>query len=359
MVEFSRPFKPDAEALLANFRREGTPKRVHFMELFQDQEINQAVCDRFGLADGISPDDEYFWEKRETAIQRFLGYDYIYVWLGLERTFFKVKTEDTAELAKANGRYYQDEHHGPIMSWEDFEKYDFPDPAKSPTKSFEWFEKNLPGDMCVIPNCGASLCEFITWSMGYETLCYALYDQRDLVAAIADKWHEVARGATKRLLEFDCVKAVWGSDDMGFKTATLISPDDIREFVLPAHKEVAEMCHAAGRPYLLHSCGQLKEIMPDLIDDVKIDAKHSFEDTIELVTDAKREYGDRIALLGGIDVDFLCRNDEQAVRKRVRETLDVCMPGGGYCLGSGNSVTNYVPLDNYLAMLDEGRRYAG
>ena len=49
---------------------------------------------------------------------------------------------------------------------------------------------------------------------------------------------------------------------------------------------------------------------------------------------------------------------EGAVRERVRHTLDACMPGGGYCLGTGNTVANYLPLDNYLAMLDEGRRYA-
>ena len=98
--------------------------------------------------------------------------------------------------------------------------------------------------------------------------------------------------------------------------------------------------------------------MEDLIEDVKIDAKHSFEDTIEDVRDAKRVYGGRIALLGGIDVDFLCRAGEAAIRARVRDTLDVCMPGGGYCLGTGNSVANYVPLDHYLAMLDEGRKWA-
>jgi uroporphyrinogen decarboxylase len=97
--------------------------------------------------------------------------------------------------------------------------------------------------------------------------------------------------------------------------------------------------------------------MEDLINDVGIDAKHSFEDTIESVIDAKRLYGDRIALLGGIDVDFLCRSDEKQVRRRVRETLEKCMPGGGYVLGTGNSVANYIPVDNYLAMLDEGRRF--
>ena len=99
--------------------------------------------------------------------------------------------------------------------------------------------------------------------------------------------------------------------------------------------------------------------MEDLIDDVKVDAKHSFEDTIEDVCEVKNTYGQRIALLGGIDVDFLCRADEPAIRKRVRKTLDACMPGGGFAIGSGNTVANYVPLDNYLAMVDEAWLYAG
>ncbi|HHX64308.1 MAG TPA: uroporphyrinogen-III decarboxylase-like protein, partial [Chloroflexi bacterium] len=111
------------------------------------------------------------------------------------------------------------------------------------------------------------------------------------------------------------------------------------------------------RPYLLHSCGNLSKIMDDLIFDVGIDAKHSFEDTIEDVIEAKQQYGDQIALLGGIDVDFLCRATEEQVRERVRRTLEACMPGGGYCLGTGNSVANYIPLNNYLAMVDEGRRF--
>jgi uroporphyrinogen decarboxylase len=72
----------------------------------------------------------------------------------------------------------------------------------------------------------------------------------------------------------------------------------------------------------------------------------------------QERYGGRVALLGGLDVDFLCRSDEAAVRQRVRDTLAVCQPGGGYCLGTGNSVANYIPLENYLAMLDEGRRFA-
>ncbi len=75
------------------------------------------------------------------------------------------------------------------------------------------------------------------------------------------------------------------------------------------------------------------------------------------VIETKRKYGDRVGLIGGIDMDFLCRASEADVRGRTRETLDACHPGGGYCLGSGNSIADYLPLDNYLAMLDEGRKY--
>jgi uroporphyrinogen decarboxylase len=227
-----------------------------------------------------------------------------------------------------------------------------------PDGKLRWYQKNLPEDMCIAAFSGfAHFNEFLTGLMGYETLCYALYDQRDLVAAISERLREIYAVILRRILEFDRVKVVWGSDDMGFRSGTLISPDDLREFVLPGHRLLAQIAHAAGRPYLLHSCGKLDEIMEDLLDDVQIDALHSFEDTIRTVQTTKARYGHRIAVLGGIDVDFLCRSDEKAIRHRVRKTLETCHSGGGYCLGTGNSVANYVPLENYLVMLDEGRRF--
>ena len=65
-------------------------------------------------------------------------------------------------------------------------------------------------------------------------------------------------------------------------------------------------------------------------------------------------HGKRIALLGGADVDILCRLTEDDLRAHVREILCACMPGDGYTLGTWNSVANYVPIRNYLAVLDEG-----
>ena len=65
------------------------------------------------------------------------------------------------------------------------------------------------------------------------------------------------------------------------------------------------MTHEKGLPYFVHSCGNLVEIMDDLIDEVGIDGKHSFEDAIMPINEAQARWGDRIAVLGGID-EGLC-----------------------------------------------------
>jgi len=355
-----KPFQPNGRGLIDNILRKGTPDRVYHMELFHDGEIREAIMERFELDKGLDPNDPDFERRRFLAFQRFLGFDYVRANIAGVNWWFKAApTDDTAGLSRGE-RWYQDEHTGPITNWEEFEKYPWPDPhAADPMSEIEWWSQHLPDDMCLLVGGLGHFCEFLMWIMGYETLCFALHDQRDLVKAIADRLCEHFRVVTERMLAVDRVEMIFPSDDMGFKGGTLISPDDMREFCMVGHKMTAQMAHDAGRPCILHSCGNLNEIIDDLIDDVGIDAKHSFEDTIEDVREVKKTYGQKIALIGGIDVDFLCRSDEQAIRKRVRETLDICQDGGGYCLGSGNSVTNYIPLDNYLAMVDEGRLYGG
>jgi len=340
-------------------RRQGTLARVYFIELLIDEEVKETLVRRFGLMDDVTPDDPFYALKREVQVQRFLGYDYVRC--GVDDVGIKVvrrTAEDTADLCRSGGRAYVDEHRGPIATWAEFESYPWPDPAKLATRNLDWFQQNLPEDMCIIGSGGfAHFAEYLTWLMGYETLCYALFDQRDLVAAISRRLVDIYRVVAERMLQFDRVKLLWGADDMGFRSGTLISPADLREFVLPGHVAMAQAAHAADRLYLLHCCGKIDAIMDDLLDDVRIDGLHSYEDTITTIEETKMQYGHRMAVLGGIDVDFLCRADEAAVRRRTRQTLEHCQAGGGFCLGTGNSVANYLPLANYLAMLDEGRRF--
>ena len=352
----------DAEGLLRCLRRDGEPSRVYHMELFLDGEVKTELCRRYPILEGLDRSDPYFRLQADVRIQRFLGYDHIrcgaqVAWPrgGPQSTAGVV--DDTGALPRAGGRGYVNEHKGYLTNWDEFEQMQWPDVAQADTRALEWYEKNLPEDMCLFGTSGAHFYEHLSWLMGYETLCYALHDDRDLVKAISDKLIEMATAQAKLELQCSRVKGIWGSDDMGFRSGLLIGPEDMREFILPGHRTVAKLAHEAGKLFLLHSCGKLELIMEDLVEDVGIDARHSFEETAEPVVEVKRRWGSRVSLIGGIDMDFLCRAGEAQVRRRVRETLDVCLPGGGYCLGTGNSVANYVPVENYLAMLDEGRKY--
>jgi len=356
---FSKANLPNWEGFIQCITRQGQPERVHHIELFLDGEIKDAICARYDLERDLDVNDPWYLQKREIAIQRFLGYDYVVAGPeGLDMPFHRVVTEDTAEYSRAGGRSFIDQHTGPITSWDEFEQYPWPDIPKATTHVLEWYEQNLPDDMCVIGGLTGHFAENLSWLMGYETLCYTLYDDPTLVQAIYERSLAMDSAVTKLMTQFKRVKVIWGSDDMGYRSGTLISPKAMRKYVLPGHKALAEIAHHAGRAYILHSCGNLDAIMGDLIEDVKIDGKHSYEDAIIPPQAAKKQWGEYISILGGIDVDFLCRSDEAAIRQRTRETLDTCQPGGGYCLGTGNSVTNYIPVDHYLAMLDEGRLWA-
>ena len=91
--------------------------------------------------------------------------------------------------------------------------------------------------------------------------------------------------------------------------------------------------------------------MEDIIVDLKYDGKHSYEDKIMPMEEAYNKWSSRIAIIGGIDIDFLCRSTPEEVYGRAREMLERSREKGGYALGTGNSLPYYIPEENYLAMI--------
>jgi len=214
----------------------------------------------------------------------------------------------------------------------------------------------LPSGMKVIGQ-GLGILENVMWLTSHTGLAYALMDDPELVEMMFEKIGQLCVDMIERMAERDFVGAIQFGDDMGFKTATMISPAHLRQYVFPWQKKAVEAAHKYNKPFILHSCGNLEKVMDDLIDDVGIDAKHSFEDVIMPVVEVKKRWGDRIAIMGGVDMDFIARSSPEKIRQYTRAVLDECGPGGGYALGCGNTVANYVPAENFLAMLDEGRKW--
>ena len=195
--------------------------------------------------------------------------------------------------------------------------------------------------------------EDLTTLMGFENMAIKSIEEPQLLADTLERLTILAETAIDRSAAHPAVGAVFYGEDMGFKTGTMLSPAFMREYVLPCHKRIVAASHKHGKPFILHSCGQIGALMEDLINVVKIDALHSFQDVIEPVEQAYAKYGDRIAILGGLDMDLLARGSEEQVRARARQILEACAPGGNFAFGAGNSITDFIPTANYYAMLDE------
>ncbi|MCD6289102.1 MAG: hypothetical protein J7M34_01270 [Anaerolineae bacterium] len=281
-----------------------------------------------------------------------MGYDCVRFERNMGFDVGTILADDTAPNVTKQ-RAWMDEHHGRIQSWEDFESYPWPRPEDFDFFAYEYLNEHLPEGMGLLVSHAGGVFEHLSQLMSYEGLCLAIYDDPVLVRAISDRLGELMVHYYEHLLDLDRVVAIFPGDDMGFRTGTLVSPDDLRKYALPWHKRFAAMTHERGLPYFLHSCGNVEAIMKDFIEDVGIDGKHSFEDAIIPVEDFQAKYGDRIAVLGGLDVDTLAASSPDEVRQRTRQLIEVCGGRGRYAIGSGNSIPSYIPVENYLAMVDE------
>ena len=355
------PWKPDPDynRLLNALRRQGDPDRIVWLELFADPEIMAAILEEPSLPtkDKIKDRDTLNrWIDQRIKFWYQLGYDAF--WHGPTLTLpglHSLEAGDSAALSRGI-RSWVNEKSGMITSWETFERYPWPSFADADFYPLEYAARHLPEGMAIIAQISGIL-EPAMWLMGYETFAMAIYNQPDLIEAIFSRLSEIYLPLARALVETNHIIALWMGDDMGYKTSTMISPNHLRKYVFPIQKQIAQIAHAKGFPFLLHSCGKLDLIMEDLIKEVGIDAKHSFEDIIEPVERFCDRFGKRIAIIGGVDMDILARGTEDQVRARTRQILEACASSQSYILGSGNSVANYILPRNFLAMLDEGYRY--
>ncbi len=266
----------------------------------------------------------------------------------------QVNANTSVEVADGK-RAWIDDNRGPIMSWDDFERYKWPKDPRVANIMTRTMAKCVPDGMKVMFIPGG-IFEWLTWLMGLVPFSYALMDQPDLVDAVIKKVSDIIYDVVEDIIHDDNIGGVFMGDDMGYATGTMVSPSVLREKFLPHMKRVVDLVHSAGKIFVLHSCGNIYEIMEDLIE-MGVDAKHSFEDKILPVDEAYRKWGDRIGLIGGVDMDIMASGTQDQVKRRAREILDTCAAKGRYVLGTGNSVANYVPLENYMALIDEAKKW--
>lgn len=254
---------------------------------------------------------------------------------------------------------------GVIKNRDDFEKYPWNSLHDLYFNAFdEYFlalREVMPKGMKAIGGPGNGVFECVQDLVGYMDLCYISVDDPELYADLFKKVSWVMKSIwTTFLKKYSDIYAVCRfGDDLGFKSTTLLSVEDIKTHIIPQYKSIVDLVHSFNKPFLLHSCGNIFNVMEDIIKIAKIDAKHSNEDAIAPFSEWVNRYGDKIGNFGGIDADILCRESESTIRERVKEVVAYSINNGGFALGSGNSIPDYIPVEGYLAMIEEGRKLRG
>ena len=190
--------------------------------------------------------------------------------------------------------------------------------------------------------------------MGLEQFAIACLEQPALIQAIAEKLGEMCVNIIANVVQRDYVGAVWFGDDLAYTQGLMVSPGFLRSHVFPYYERIGELCWEYGKLFIFHSDGKLDDVYEDLLA-CGIQAIHPNEPTSVDIVEIKRRYGDRVGLIGNVDMGLLTRGSPDEIRAATMYLIENVAPGGGFALGSGNSIAPYVPLANYQTMLETVR----
>jgi uroporphyrinogen decarboxylase len=296
-------------------------------------------------------DDIDFWRKA--------GYDYVKIQPAVDFNPSKIGLNEHLTYNEDGTlfRKWASENKGVISDFRDFETYKWPLKTDFDYGKFEQVRSLLPEGMGVIGQYGDIFT--MTWEMmGFETFSLAIYENPDLVKALNEKVGELVLSMFEYFAQSDAVDAIWYSDDIAFTQGLLVSPDTLHAYFFPWLKKIGDLARKANKPLLYHTDGLLWDVFEDIVA-CGVNAIHPIEPKAMDIGEVKRRYGDRLCLLGNVDVDILARGSRSEIRRIVKESIEKAGYNGGYCVGSGNSIPEYVLYENYVALLEASCEFGG
>ncbi len=232
--------------------------------------------------------------------------------------------------------------------------YFFPDPNK--VMELE----NIPGfieknqEKFIMGALGFSLYERAWILRGIEPILIDFLANPVFVEELFERITEFNLVITKRLCQFpiDCFHF---GDDWGQQHGLIIDPDLWRRFFKKNLKKMYEVVHDAGLPVSIHSCGDITEIIPDLIE-IGVNMISPLQAEALDFEFLKKEYGKDLAFWGGVSTQRTLPNGTPLeVREEVQKRIRVLSKDGGYILAPSHELQGDIPVENILAFIDEAR----
>lgn len=194
---------------------------------------------------------------------------------------------------------------------------------------------------------------------GQEQAYMDLVLDPELVHYCMDKLFDLAYRETSRIYEAipGKVMITYVAEDLGSQEDLLFSPEQIREFILPGMRRMAELVKSAGAYVFTHSDGAIRKIIPDLIG-IGADVLNPVQWRCRGMEreGLKRDFGEKLVFHGAMDNQHtLPFGSAEDVRREVRDNIEMLGAGGGYILAPCHNIQPNTPPENVMAMYEEGR----
>lgn len=243
----------------------------------------------------------------------------------------------------------------PLKSPKDLQHYQPPDPMlpREYLERIDQVVQRYKGKKGILASCRAVFGD--SWNLrGLENYMADMLLDPDLVRRIGRMVVAYNKERCRQLIRAG-VDIILLGDDYAHKTGPLMSPTAFREFILPGFTEVVQAVKSEGAYCIKHTDGNIWSIIEPIVD-TGIDGIGPLEPAAGMdLYEVKRRFGDRVCVVGNVDVDLLSRGTVAEVRQATRDLIERVAPGGGYILSSGNSISSAVRPENWLAMLEVAR----
>ncbi|MBC8372985.1 MAG: hypothetical protein H8E53_05275 [Planctomycetes bacterium] len=190
---------------------------------------------------------------------------------------------------------------------------------------------------------------------GIEDALVALIDRPAVMEAALERITDITVEISERLLDGcgDSMPILCLGDDFATQRGMMFSPQLWRKFLKPHLARMFEVGKKRGKYIWFHSCGNISDVLGDLID-IGMDVwetvqLHTLPMTPEVL---KREYGRHVTFFGGINTQKLPFATPDDLRAEVRRKIDILGRGGGYICGGDHTINLDVPAENTVALYE-------
>lgn len=224
----------------------------------------------------------------------------------------------------------------------------------------DWFDFRGIAEACrrlegyAITAHGPGVFQRVTWLRRMDKVLLDMVLQPEMAVALMARLTEFHEAYYSRFLEAGegRIDILYVTDDYGSQKGLLMSPALWRQFIAPNLKRLVDVAHRYGARFMLHSCGGVRQLIPDLIA-VGVDALDPIQTQAAGMNpdELKAEFGEQLTFHGAIDTQTtLPFGSASDVRREVEQRIEVMGKGGGYILAPTHNIQPDTPLENILAM---------